>query len=319
MKNAKKLILSLALGSLAWASAAIGQEFKGPIRLIVPYGAGGSTDVMARAVAPTLSKELGQPVVIENKPGANGQIGTQYVKTAPADGTTFLFTLDHSVVIVPLITANVGYSALKDFLAVGKVGRFQWVFTTPIVGPAKTLPEFIDLARRDPSLRNYGVPIIGGVPQIMGEAVAKKVSTDMTVIPFAGAAPLMPQLMGGQIAAGIVGVGEALSMSKSGKVRLLGISGNKRSVILPNVPTFDELGMPGVTLGTLYSVFAPKDLPRVLAERFNKALALAVADPKVEQRAHEMSIELEAVGLDDAQREIATVADFWQRALGNPK
>jgi tripartite-type tricarboxylate transporter receptor subunit TctC len=287
--------------------------------LVVPYGAGGSTDVMARAVAPTLSRELGQPVLIENKPGANGQIGTQYVKTAAADGSTFLFTLDHSVVIVPLITPNVGYSPLKDFQAVGKVGRFQWVFTTPLAGPAKTLPEFIDLARRDSNLRNVGVPIIGGVPQIMGEAVSKRVAADMTVIPFAGAAPLMPQLMGGQIAAGIVGVGEALSMSKSGKVRLLGISGIKRSSILPDVPTFDELGMPGVTLGTLYSVFAPKDLPRALAERFNKALALAVADPKVGQRAHEMSIELESVSLDDAQREITTVAEFWRRALASSK
>jgi len=274
---------------------------------------------MARSVAPTLSRELGQPVLIENKPGANGQIGTQYVKTAIADGSTFLFTLDHSVVIVPLITPNVGYSALKDFQAVGKVGRFQWVFTTPLVGPAKTLPEFIDLARRDSSLRNVGVPIVGGVPQIMGEAIAKRVAADMTVVPFGGAAPLMPQLMGGQIASGIVGVGEALSMSKSGKVRLLGISGSKRSSILPDVPTFDELGMPGVTLGTLYSVFAPKDLPRALAERFNKALALAVADPKVEQRAHEMSIELESVSLDDAQREIATVAEFWRRALASTK
>jgi len=319
MKIANKFILSLALVCLTWTSSAVGQDFKGPIRLIVPYGAGGSTDVMARAVAPTLSRELGQPVFIENKPGANGQIGTQYVKTATADGSTFLFTLDHSVVIVPLITPNVGYSALKDFQAVGKVGRFQWVFTTPIAGPAKTLPEFIDLARRDPSLRNVGVPIIGGVPQIMGEAVAKKVASDMTVVPFAGAAPLMPQLMGGQISAGIVGVGEALSMSKSGKVRLLGISGSKRSSILPDVPTFDELGMPGVTLGTLYSVFAPKDLPRALAERFNKALALAVADPKVVQRSSEMSIELESVSLDDAQREITTVAEFWRRALTNSK
>jgi tripartite-type tricarboxylate transporter receptor subunit TctC len=318
MKSANIFILSLTLGCLAWTSSAVGQDFKVPIRLIVPYGAGGSTDVMARAVAPTLSAELGQPVLIENKPGANGQIGTQYVKTAKADGSTFLFTLDHSVVIVPLITPNVGYS-FKDFQAVGKVGRFQWVFTTPLAGPAKTLPEFIDVARRDSSLRNVGVPIIGGVPQIMGEAVAKKVGADLTVIPFAGAGPLMPQLMGGQISAGIVGVGEALSMSASGKVRLLGISGSKRSSILPEVPTFNELGMPGVTLGTLYSVFAPKDLPRALAERFNKALALAVADPKVVQRAHEMSIELESTRLDDAQPEITTVAEFWRRALAASK
>jgi len=134
-------------------------------------------------------------------------------------------------------------------------------------------------------------------------------------VPFAGAAPLMPQLMGGQLAAGIVGVGEALSMSKSGKVRLMGISGKKRSSILPDVPTFEELGMPGVQLGTIYSVFAPKDLPASMAERVNAALRLAVKDPQVMHRAHEMSIELESATLAESQREILDVATFWERAL----
>ena len=314
MKSAFKHLLCLALAGLAWTSPAVAQDFKGTIRLIVPYAAGGTTDVMARAVAPTLSKELGQPVVVENKPGANGQIGTQYVKTAPADGSVFLFTIDFSVVIVPMITPNVGYAA-QDFLPVGKVGRFQWVFVTPLSGPAKTLPEFIELARRDDSIRNYGVPIVGGVPQIMGEAVASKAGVAMTVVPFAGAAPLMPQLMGGQLAAGIVGVGEALSMAKSGKVRLMGISGNKRSSNLPDVPTFDELGMPGVRVGTLYSAFAPKGLPKPLAERFNQALRLAVADPQFEIRTRELSIESESTNLEDTQREITALSEFWQRAL----
>ena len=314
MKALFSTVISAAVVATCFSAAVYAQDFKHPIRLIVPYGAGGSTDVMARQVAPILSKELGQPVIIDNKPGANGQIGTQFVKTAPADGSNFLVTLDHSVVIVPLVTPNVPYSA-KDFQVVGKIGRFQWVFVTPLSGPAKTLPEHIELARRDPNLRNYGVPIVGGVPQIMGEAVATKVGFTLTPVPFAGAAPLMPQLMGGQLSSGIVGVGEALSMSKSGKVRLLGISGNKRSSILPDVPTFEEMGMSGVRLGTIYTVFAPKDLPQPMAEKFNKALRLAIADPKMEQRAQDMSIELESAGLEETQRELGTVADFWQRAL----
>jgi len=313
MKKTLTNLLIAAMTAMAVGPFAHAQEFKQTIRLIVPYGAGGSTDVMARAVAPTLAKELGQSVVIDNKPGANGQIGSQYVKTAPADGSAFLFTLDHSVIIVPQITPNVPYGP-KDFMPVGIAGRFQWVLVTPLNGPAKTLPEFIEAARKDPALRNYGVPIVGGVPQIMGEAVAKKVDSGMTVIPFAGAAPLMPQLMGGQLSAGIVGVGEALSMHKTGKVRLLGISGNKRSSILPDVPTFEEMGLPGVRLGTFYTVYAPKDLPKSMAERFNKALRLAVADPAVEKRAQEMSIELHSPALEDTQREMASVADFWQRA-----
>ena len=314
MKSAFKHLLGLALAGLVCTSPAVAQDFKQTIRLIVPYGAGGTTDVMARAVAPTLSKELGQSVVVENKPGANGQIGTQFVKTAPADGSVFLFTIDFSVVILPMITPNLGYTP-QDFLPVGKVGRFQWVFVTPLTGPAKTLPEFIELAGRDESIRNYGVPIVGGVPQIMGEAVGKKAGVKLTVVPFAGAAPLMPQLMGGQLAAGIVGVGEASSMAKSGKVRLLGISGSKRSPLLPDVPTFDELGMPGVQVGTLYSAFAPKALPRPLAEKFNKALRDAAAQPQFKSQAHDLSIEVESSDLQETQREITALTDFWQRAM----
>lgn len=314
MKNNISLQLAVALGLSVASMLAAAQDFKGPIRLIVPYGAGGSTDVMARAVGPTLSRELGQPVLIENKPGANGQIGTQYVKTAPGDGTVFLFTLDHSVVIVPFIAPNVSYT-IKDFQNVGKVGRFQWVFVTPISSPAASLPEFMTATKQDPLQRNFGVPIIGGVPQIMGDAFSKKAGVDMTVVPFAGAAPLMPQLMGGQLASGIVGVGEALSMFKSGKVRLLGISGEKRSAILPDVPTFEELGLPGVKLGTLYSVFAPKSLPHSMAERMNAALRLAVKDAKVMNTAHEMSIELESTTLEESQQEIQEVATFWSRTM----
>jgi tripartite-type tricarboxylate transporter receptor subunit TctC len=314
MKKTISLLALAAVLSLAGLSARA-QEFKAPIRLIVPYGAGGSTDVMARAVAPTLSRELGQPVIVENKPGANGQIGTQYVKTAPGDGTVFLFTLDHSVVIVPLVTPNVPYS-VKDFLPVGKAGRFQWVFATPLSGPAGTLPEFIELARKDPAFRNFGVAVMGGPPQVMGDAISRKAGVEMTVLPFAGAAPLMPLVMGGQIAAGVVGVAEGISMQKGGRVRLLGISGSRRYASLPDVPTFAELDMPGVQLGTLYSVFAPLSLPLPMAQRFNRALRLAVEDPKLVERAHDMSIELESsASLEDAAKELHDIAVFWEKAM----
>lgn len=309
----------LVYSVLGMSATTLAQEFKSTIRLVVPYGAGGSTDILARAVAPALSKELGQTVIIENKPGANGQIGTLFVKNAPPDGSVFLFTLDHSVVIVPLITPNVPYAPLTDFVTVAKAGRFEWIMATPVSVPAKTMPEFIELARKDPGLRNYGVPVVGGVPQVMGEALAKKVGEPFTVIPFGGAATLMPQVMGGQLAAGIVGTGEALNMAKSNRVRLMGISGTKRSAMLPDVPTFEELGMPGVTLGTLYTVFAPKGLAQPLSEKFNKALSVAIQDPSVIKSAQEMSITLESSSLNDIQHEIVEVANFWKNALKAPQ
>jgi tripartite-type tricarboxylate transporter receptor subunit TctC len=198
------------------------------------------------------------------------------------------------------------------------VARFQWVFVAPASSSAATLPEFIDQAKTNVALRQYGVPIIGGTPQMMGEAVAKRLGYPMTMVPFSGAAPLMPLLMGGQINAGVVGAGEAASLKKSGKVRLLAISGEKRSSVMPEVPTFEELGVPGVKLGSLYSLFAPKELPRAMAERVNKALQKSVTDPKVLKLAHESSLELETSSLTEFQHEMADIDKFWQHTQSRP-
>lgn len=317
MSNKRAFIVGVA--SLVLAGAAAGQDFRHPIRIVVPFAPGGATDALARTLGPKLSQELGQPVLIENRPGASGQIGTSAVKGAPADGSTFLLALDHSVVIVPIITPSAGYDALKDFVPVGQVARFQWTFSVPVSSSARTLPEFVDLVRREPQNGNYGVPLIGGVPDIIGAAIARKANVRMEPIAFGGSAQMMPQLIGGQLASGVTGEPEGVTMSRGGKVRILAISGGKRSTLLPDVPTFEELGFPGVNVNSFNAFFAPKALPRPLAEKFNASLRRVLGDSEVQSKIRDMSLELAPTDLEQSAAELSRSYAFWHDAARRKK
>lgn len=317
MLNKRIFLIGAAAAVLAAGTHA--QEFKAPIKIVIPFAPGGATDALARAIGPKLGKELGQPVIIENRPGASGQIGTAAVKLAPADGSTFLLALDHSVVVVPLITPTAGYDALKDFVPVGQVARFQWTFAVPLTSPAKTLAEFVELVRKDPQNGNYGVPLIGGVPDIIGAAITRKSGANMEAIPFGGSAQMMPQLIGGQLASGVTGEPEGVTMSRGGKVRILAISGGKRSTLLPDVPTFEELGFSGVNVNSFNAFFAPKALPRPLAEKFNTALRSVLKDPEVQAKIKDMSLDLAPTDLKQSADELAKSYAFWHQAAAQKK
>ncbi|WP_423195667.1 MULTISPECIES: Bug family tripartite tricarboxylate transporter substrate binding protein [unclassified Cupriavidus] len=306
-----RMLVALAMSATV-STAASAAGFSGPIRIVVPFAAGGATDALARLLAPGLAKELGHTVVVENRPGASGQIGTAYVKNAPADGSVYLLALDHSVVIVPLITPSAGYDALRDFSPVGTVARFQWVFSVPNTSPAATLQQFMDLARKDASRRNYGVPLMGGMPDLLGSSIGRKAGIAMEAIPFNGSAQMMPQLIGGQLASGVTGSPEAVTMSRAKKVRLLAVTGDKRSPLLPDVPTFAEAGVPGLNLSSFNAFFAPKALPASVAETFNAALRKTLADPDVRKQVSDMSLELvESASIPEAKSELERTYRFW--------
>lgn len=312
--NPKTLLIAAALALATASASASAQDFKSPIRFVVPFGAGGATDNLARLLAPRMSSELGHPVIVENRAGASGQIGTAAVKAAPADGSTFLLALDHSVVIVPLITATAGYDAVRDFVPVGQVARFQWTFAVPLTSPAKTLPDFVEMVRKEPNQGNYGVPLIGGVPDIIGESISRKAGVNMEAIAFGGSAQLMPQLIGGQLASGVTGEPEGVTMHRGGKVRILAISGGKRSSLLPEVPTFEELGFTGVNVNSFNAFFAPKSLPTPLAERFNAALRKVLAEPEVQARIQDMSLDLAPTDLAQSAEALNQSYTFWNAA-----
>lgn len=312
MLNKRTLIVGAMAALMAAAAGA--QDFKNPIRIVVPFAPGGATDALARLLGPRLSKELNQTVIVDNRPGASGLIGTAAVKAAPADGSTFLLALDHSVVVVPLITPTAGYDAVRDFMPVGQVARFQWTFAVPLTSPARTLPEFVELVRKDPQQGNYGVPLQGGVPDIIGAAITRKANVKMEAIAFGGSAQMMPQLIGGQLASGVTGEPEGVQMAQGGKVRILAISGGKRSSLLPDVPTFEELGFTGVNVNSFNAFFAPKGLSPALAQKFNAALRTVLKDAEVQARIKEMSLDLAPTDLPQSSAELAKSYAFWNDA-----
>lgn len=309
MNKWKRLMLCIGIAASLSASA---QEFKQPIKFIVPFAPGGATDVLARMVAPKISQDLGQPIVIENRTGASGQIGTQLVKAAPADGSTFLVTIDNTVVILPLITPNVPYVAERDFVLVGKIATLPWALTVPASNNIQNISQFVDTIKKDVKQANFAVPSVGGIPELVGMSVGQRAGVDMTMLPYAGGAAIISAVLGGQISSGVTGTPEAFQMAKSGKAVVIGVTGTKRSPYLPNVPTFEESGIKGLTMESWFAVFAPKALPQPLAEKFNKSLSAALADPDIRRKIAEMSIELAPTTLSEAAKEFSDAVQFWQ-------
>jgi len=295
---------------LVMMSAVRAQDDNQVIRLVVTYAAGGTTDALARAISPTLSRERGKKVVVENRPGAGGQIGSAFVKNAKPDGSTLLFTLDQAILITPLLVDHAPYRA-DDFAALGTVGSLTWVFTVPGASAAQTMAQFIALAKQDANFRNYGTPVLGGVPQIIGQAIAETIGATMEPIPYGGAGQLLPHLMGAQIAAGVIGIGEALQASKDGRIRPLAVSSATRNPALPDVPTFGEEGLPPIAQETWYMLLGPLGMPEDAMAKINLALSKAIASKAVMDIAKEFSITLHNGNLEQNRLLLKDLHAFW--------
>lgn len=311
-------LATIALMAICGLQPAVGaaQAFKAPIRIVVPYAAGGGTDVLARLLGQGLSKELGQPVLIENKAGASGQIGTQFVRAAAPNGTTLLFTVDHSLIAVPLTTPSAKYDAEADFTALGQAARSVWTLSIPVNATYKDIAGLGAAVKSEPSLRSFGVPFTGGAPTLIGEALGRHWSVPMQAIPFSGSGPVIQNVMAAQVPAGITGMPEAMAVHRSGKARVIAVSGARRTALLPDVPTFTELGIAGLEFHTFLGFFAPKSLPKEMAQEFNAALRKVLADPAVLDKINGMSLEPAPTTLAEASEEVATMEHFWKKALG---
>jgi tripartite-type tricarboxylate transporter receptor subunit TctC len=290
--------------------------FKSTIRIIVPYAPGGGADVGARLLAPGLSRQLGQNVIVENKAGASGQIGTQYVQHAAPDGQTLLFTVDHSLLVVPLTTPGVSYDFSRDFISLGLAFRSAWVLSVPASAPYKDFKAYAEAVKKDPKWRSYAVPYVGGAPEAVGNALGRTLGVEMTPIPFAGSAPALQSVVAAQVPASSTGMPDAVALNEAGRVKVIAITGPKRSILLRDVPTFEELGVRGLEpVRTLIGFFAPKGLPPAMAREFNAALRTTLADPKVHDQLLRMSLEPASTSLEEATREMEDSQRFWKAAI----
>jgi tripartite-type tricarboxylate transporter receptor subunit TctC len=282
---------ALACASLAFAAAAPAQiaTHKGPVKLIVGYPAGGSADVQARTLSDKLAAELGTTVVVDNRTGAGGQIAADYVRNAAPDGLTVLLANMHMMVMLPLTSKSVRYDPVKDFKAVGRVASFYEGIAVPAALPAKDVKQWLDIARADPQKASYGVPAPGSVAQFMGYRLGAEAKVNLVAAPYRGAAPLVQDLLGDQIAAGITPIADLVAHQQSGKLKVLAVNGARRAALLPDVPTLKELGQPHFDNLEWTGLFVPAGTPKPIVDQLHAALGKALANSEVKERLLKLS------------------------------
>jgi tripartite-type tricarboxylate transporter receptor subunit TctC len=279
----KDFLVALALSALSLAAPADAQSFPNhPLTLVSPFPAGSGSDTTARAVSPGLSRVLGQPVVVENRPGAGGSIGAQYVAKAKPDGyTLFLASLSFSV--LPSLM-ELGFDPVKDFEAVTLMGLQAMALVVPTTLPVNSMAELVALAKSQPGKLNYASAGIGSIGHLTGELLKSERSLDIVHVPFKGTPEALTAIMTGQVQMGLIAMPTVEPQIKAGKVKVLGVTGNKRQASLPDVPTMTEAGFPSMGDSVWYAVLVPAGTPKDVVARLNDAFRHVLADPATIQR-----------------------------------
>ena len=277
----KFLFRVLAALALAAPAAALSQPYPGkPVRLIVTFAPGGGTDLVARAVVPKLSEGLGQPVVVENRAGANGAVGADAVAKSAPDGYTLCACAAGTMVIGPHLTKQ-PFDSVKDFAPVSLLAASPFVVTVHPSVSATSIRELIQLAKANPGKINFGSSGVGGAPHLSTELFKSMAGIDMVHVAYKGLGPAMTDLLGGQIQLMFADVGVVAPHLRSGKLRALAASGRNRSPVLPDLPTVAEAGVSGYAAGTWYGVFAPAGTPAPIVARVSAEIRKALAVPEV--------------------------------------
>ena len=280
----RHLLTLLAGACLAAAPLAQAQTYPDkPVRFVVPYPPGGGTDVIARIVQERMSAALGQQVVIENKGGAGGSVGTELVAKAAPDGYTVLFTLS-SHTINPAIYPKLNFDTVKDFEPVGTVASLPQILVANPKLPANTLAELTALAKAKPGDLAYASVGNGSPGHLAGEMFKLRAGVQMTHIPYRGGGPAVTDVMGGQVPLLWVSIPAAAQFVKTGKLKALAVSTLKRTPAFPDVPTVHESGQPDFEVDSWYAMFVPARTPRPVIERLNRALNTVLAEPPIRER-----------------------------------
>jgi tripartite-type tricarboxylate transporter receptor subunit TctC len=279
-----KIIKALGAGLLALAAAGSASAFPDkPVRIVVPYPAGGSTDVAARIVAERLTAIWGQPVLVHNKPGATGAIGTELVTRSPADGHTMLLQI--AVMLSTEVTRpSVAYRTLRDPVPMTTVFVTSPVLVASSSAPQGGLKEVLAAGREQPRLLNYGHHGDGTTTHYMGEKLKKLAGVDMVAVPYAGDGPMLNDLLGGHLSTAFLSAGSAIKAVDAGQARILAVASANRSPLLPAAPTFAEAGLEGFERESWGKLFVPAGTPAPVVEQVAREVAKIVRSPDVQQR-----------------------------------
>ena len=284
MKRRTAAFALTAASLLLAAPATWAQSFPSkPITFVVPYAAGGTTDLVARLVGEHMGKSLGQPVVIENKPGAGGNIGMDFVAKAKADGYTMGFGAISTNALNPHIYKSMGFDPRKDFSAIGMLGYSTIVFEVRKDFPANTVKEFIDYAKKNPGLQ-YGTAGAGTSMHLAGTMFGQLAGVDLTHVAYKGSVPGITDMLGGHLPAMFDNLPASLPHIQAGKLKALAVAGKERNPSLPNVPTMAEAGLTGYAVDPWFGVYGPAQLDKAVVTKLNTAINQALADPVIAEK-----------------------------------
>jgi tripartite-type tricarboxylate transporter receptor subunit TctC len=310
----KRRALGLAAAGLLFSSLLQAQP--ATIKLMVGFPPGGGTDAIARVLADKLKDQLGSNVIVENKAGASGQIAAQALKAAPADGSVLFLSHDHTISILPLVLKNPGFDAAQDFVPVAGFATFVNGLALSGGTPAKSYKEYLNWVRESGKGKGtVGVPAPASVPEFLVKVIGQKNGLDLQAAPYRGSAPMMGDMLGNQIAAGIASVPDFIENHKAGKIRMVAVIGSQRQAILPEVPTFAELGLAGFEDLPYYGVFAPRGTPKATLERFSEALAKVIAQPEVRERLTAMGLSVGHMSAEQLARRERAYSASWARII----
>lgn len=305
-----------ATGLLATLGSAQAQSSR-TLRILVGFPPGGGTDAIARILADGLKDELGgATIIVENKPGAGGQLAAQALKAAAPDGNTYFLSHDHSISILPQVMKTPGFDPAKDFVPAAGFATFVNAFAVSGGTPAKGFNEYVAWVRSAGGGKGaVGVPAPASVPEFLVKLIGEKYKLDLVAAPYRGSAPMMADMLGNQIAAGVGSIPDFIENHKSGKLRVVGVLGSARQAVMPDVPTFAELGLAGFEDVPYYGLFAPAGTPRPAIDAFSAAVAKVIAKPAVHERLTAMGLAVGHMTPDQLGQRERAYTGTWARII----
>jgi tripartite-type tricarboxylate transporter receptor subunit TctC len=311
-----------ALGALIGPSVAFAQADASypskPITLVVTYPPGGGADAMARLIAPKLSEALGQSVIVENKPGAGGQIGAAAVAKAPADGYTLMLDAS-SFAVNPALYPKLPYDTLKAFRPIGVVALFPNVVLVNSGFPAQNVAELIAIARKSKGAVSFASSGNGSAQHLAGALFESATGVDMVHVPYRGGGPALNDVIGGQVPLFFGNLASTLQHIQGGRLRALAVTSSKRSAILPGVPTLSEAGVKGAEIHEWNAIFVPATTPPAIVSKLAAAFQRALETPEVSQRVAQLGGEMQRTTPDQAQAFIEQQINLWGRVVRERK
>lgn len=317
--NRRTVLAAAALCAIAATASAQDAYPSKPITILVGFAPGGGTDLIARQIAPRLSELLRQPVIVENRAGASGAIAASAAAKARADGYTLLLGHVSSNAMVPAITPKMPYAADKDFSAITLVGSVPQVVVVPAASPAKTLAEFIALAKAKKGGINYASSGVGTQQHFAAEMFELATGTSMTHVPYKGSGAALADLLSAQVDVNFDTVPTVLAHIKSGRLRALAVTTNTRVASLPGVPTVAESGVPGYEIGAWYMLMGPAALPRDVRARLSAAMTETLKTPDVREKLAGMGTEIGGGTPEEAQAYLGSEITKWARVAAEKK